>query len=75
MDQMAPLRARGDGPILDAPMEHHDHFPALVPECPECQRLTYEPGWYRALQDDGVGEEEIFFLEDLFAEVDWRHAD
>ncbi len=57
-------------------MEHQDHFPALVPECPECQQLAYEPGWYQALQADAAtDDEDVFLLEDLFAEADWRQAD
>ena len=33
-------------------MDHADHDPGTVQDCPECQAIAYEPGWYRLLRAD-----------------------
>jgi hypothetical protein len=35
-------------------MQHSDHEPGTREDCPECQAITYEPGWYKAMRDDRV---------------------
>lgn len=36
-------------------MDHADHEPGTMQECPECRALAVEPGWYRALREERVG--------------------
>jgi hypothetical protein len=31
-------------------MDHEAHEPGTVEACPACRALSYEPGWYRAMQ-------------------------
>jgi hypothetical protein len=33
-------------------MDHADHEPGTMQECPECRVLAVEPGWYKALRDE-----------------------
>lgn len=33
-------------------MDHTHHPPGTVADCPRCQLESYEPGWYRALQQE-----------------------
>lgn len=33
-------------------MDHSHHRPGTVADCPACQLESYEPGWYRALQQE-----------------------
>lgn len=35
-------------------MDHSAHVPGTVEDCPECQALAYEPGWYKALREERV---------------------
>ena len=35
-------------------MDHSAHEPGTVEDCPECQALSYEPGWYKAMRDARV---------------------
>jgi hypothetical protein len=35
-------------------MNHADHEPGTIDECPECRALAYEPGWYKAMRDERV---------------------
>ena len=31
-------------------MDHSTHEGTIVPECPECQKVAYEAGWYVELR-------------------------
>ena len=35
-------------------MNHADHEPGTIEECPDCRALAVEPGWYRALHEERV---------------------
>jgi hypothetical protein len=35
-------------------MNHAEHEPGTMDECPECRALTLEPGWYKALREERV---------------------
>lgn len=35
-------------------MNHADHEPGTIEECPDCRALAVEPGWYRALREERV---------------------
>jgi len=36
-------------------MDHSNHEPGTVAECPDCQAAAYEPGWYKAMRAEGPG--------------------
>lgn len=33
-------------------MEHSEHEPGTMQECPECRALAVEPGWYKVMRDE-----------------------
>jgi hypothetical protein len=35
-------------------MRHADHEPGTREDCDQCRKLSYEPGWYKALRDERV---------------------
>jgi hypothetical protein len=35
-------------------MDHRAHQPGTVADCPDCQGLAVEPGWYKAMRDERV---------------------
>jgi hypothetical protein len=35
-------------------VKHADHEPGTMEDCPECQALAVEPGWYKAMRDERV---------------------
>jgi hypothetical protein len=35
-------------------MDHADHEPGTMQECPECRALAVEPGWYKVMREDRV---------------------
>jgi hypothetical protein len=35
-------------------VDHRAHEPGTVADCPECQTLAIEPGWYKAMREDRV---------------------
>ncbi|MDH4112229.1 MAG: hypothetical protein OEV60_06025 [Actinomycetota bacterium] len=35
-------------------MNHGDHEPGTMQECPECRALAVEPGWYKLMREERV---------------------
>lgn len=35
-------------------MDHAEHEPGTMQECPECRALAVEPGWYKVMRDERV---------------------
>lgn len=35
-------------------MNHAEHEPGTMQDCPECRAIAVEPGWYKVLRDERV---------------------
>ena len=35
-------------------MNHADHEPGTIDDCPECRALALEPGWYKVMREDRI---------------------
>ena len=35
-------------------MNHAEHEPGTIDECPDCRGVALEPGWYKVMREDRV---------------------
>jgi hypothetical protein len=52
MDADIPVRGRHRGRVVV--MNHADHEPGTIDDCPDCRALALEPGWYKVMREDRV---------------------